>query len=69
MAEYINKERVINDLVKLKFDYLDAQGSNSDDVFDALMRAYARVTQVCIEIVKKSPVLGKEETINDTGRT
>ena len=62
MSEYINKARVIEKLSDLRNNYLDSAYEKKDDeVFVALMRAYARVTNNCIEIVKKAPVLGADE--------
>jgi len=66
MSEYINKGRVIEKLSNLRDDYLDSAYEKKDDeVFVALMRAYARVTNNCIEIVKKVPVLGTDEEGRD----
>lgn len=61
MAEYIEKDKVIKDLMSIKDDYLDAQyAKKNDEVFVALMRAYARVVQVCIDLVKKEVACGKD---------
>ena len=57
MDKYIDMEAVLKTLEELRVDYLDSQNLKKDDeVFAALMRAYARVVGNCINRVKAVPV-------------
>lgn len=56
MDKYIDMEAAVKTLEELRVDYLDSQNLKDDEVFSALMRAYARVVGNCINRVKAVPV-------------